>query len=486
MESQKRIKGKSLIVNAAFNVVYRVLNVLFPLITAAYVARVLGPTGVGKVGYAQNIVSYFVMFAVLGIPRYGTREIAKARQDPDAVNKLFTELLIINSVSTLICGVAYYAAVLSGWIGDSVVYLICGIDILFNFINVDWLYEGEEEYAYITIRSVIIKVLSIAALFTFIKDAEDYPVYALVTCLGLGANSVFNIIHARKRVRLTFRNLEFRKHLKPIMFLAVSVVASSLYNKVNVTMLGQMCPEEIVAYYSNANKVVTMLLTLVTAISGVFMPRLSYMYEHDRDQFCELITKGAKIVLFLAIPCCAGLVAVAKNAVLVLFGDQFLPAVPAMRILSVLIIVIGVCDLLCYQAIISSGNEKLLIHSRVVAGVANIVINAILIPRFQHVGAAIATVISELIVNGMLIKHAYAVARPKVSAGFVGKLIVGATTMGICVLYLQSAISNPAVSLLCSVCIGVVVYIALELMMKNEVFCMLQSQKYSHSHFLKR
>jgi O-antigen/teichoic acid export membrane protein len=292
-------------------------------------------------------------------------------------------------------------------------------------------------------------------------------------------NYIFNIIHARNRVKLTFSDLEIRKHLKPIVLLALSVVASSLYNKVNVTMLGLLCPEEIVAFYTNANKVVFMVLTLVTAISGVFMPRLSYMYAYDRKQFSDLITLGAKIVLFLAVPCCAGLLVVAKNAVQVLFGDQFLPSVPAMQILSVLVVIIGVCDLLCYQAIISSGNEKLLIRSRVVAGVANIVLNTLLIPQFQHVGAAMATVASELIVNGMLIKHAYAIARPKIPARYLVKLVIGAIIMGVCVLRLQLLIESPVLALLCSVCVGLVLYIVIEVAIKNEVLFMLRLRRKS-------
>lgn len=477
MKNQKRIKGKSLALNAAFNVAYRVLNVLFPLVTAAYVARVLEPAGVGKVDYARNIVSYFVMFAVLGIPRYGTREIAKVRHDPRAVNKLFTELLVINFASTLICVIGYYTAVISGLIGDSIIYVICGIEIMFNFINIDWFYEGEEEYAYITVRSILIKLLSITALFSFVKDANDYPIYALITCLGLGMNYLFNVYHARNRVKLIFYNLEIRKHLKPIMILMISVVAASLYNKVNVTMLGAMCDEEIVAYYSNSSKIVTMLLTLVTAISGVFMPRLSYMYAHDRTKFSNLVTLGAKIVLFFAIPCCAGLFVVAQNVVYVLFDVQFLPAVPAMRIMSVLIVIIGVCDLLCYQTIISSGNEKKLIYSRVVAGIANVILNALLIPRFQHVGTAVATVISELIVNGMLIKYAFEVAQPEIPARYIIELLVGATIMSTCVWCLQQYIMNPVVALIGSVCLGGVLYIAAEAIMKNEVLIMLKTMR---------
>ena len=469
MRRRLAVPGNSLIKNAIFNVFYRVLNVIFPLVTAAYVARVLEPEGVGKVAYAQNIVSYFVMFAVLGIPRYGTREIAKCRQNPDARDKLFTELIVINTVSTMLCGLGYYLSVFYGLLGDSVVYLVCGTELLFNFINIDWFYQGEEEYVYITLRSVLIKVLSIFALFTFVRNKQDYPIYALITCFGLGCNNIFNVIHARTRVKLTFRGLEFKKHFKPIMFLMLSVIAASLYNKVDITMLGLMAKEDAVAYYVNANKMITMVLTLVTAISGVFMPRLSFLYETDRVQFEKLITKGVKIVLLLAIPCCVGLIMVAKDAVQILFGVQFLPTVPALRILSSLIVVIGVCDLLCLQAIISSGNERFLIWSRVVAGITNIMLNALLIPHLQHVGAAIASVISEIIVNGMIFPVALKVVRPKIEMKFCFSLLFSTIIMLCAVLVIQHSVGTPFSRLLASVVGGITVFAIVLLLTKNEL-----------------
>lgn len=469
MKEQKKVSGNSLAKNAIFNIFYRVLNVIFPLITAAYVARVLEPEGVGKVAYAQNIVSYFVMFAVLGIPRYGTREIAKCRHNPDARNKLFSELIIINAVSTLLCGLGYYTSIFCGLTGDSVIYLVCGTELLFNFINIDWFYQGEEEYVYITLRSILIKVLSVFALFAFVRDNQDYPAYALITCFGLGCNNIFNVVHARTRVKLTFRELEFKKHLKPIMFLALSAVAASLYNKVDITMLGLMAKEDIVAYYVNANKVISMLLTLVTAISGVFMPRLSLMYEIDRAQFEKLITKGVEIVLLLAIPCCVGLILVAKDAVQVLFGVQFLPTVPAMRILSCLIVVIGVCDLLCLQAIISSGHERFLIWSRVVAGITNLTLNAFLIPSLQHIGAAIASVISEIIVNGMIFPMAMKIVRPQIERSFFINLLFSTVIMSSAVWVFQSFVDNPFLRLFLSIVGGIVAFGAVLLLTKNKL-----------------
>lgn len=461
--------SNSLAKNAAFNVAYKILNVLFPLVSAAYIARVLGPSGTGKVAYAQNIVSYFVLFAMLGIPRYGTREIAKCRDNPQAVNKLFSELFVINSISTAICAAVFYAVILFGVSGRPLIYLVCGTEILFNFINIDWFYEGEEEYVYITVRSVLIKIVSLALLFLFVKQQQDYPIYALISSLGICGNNVFNIIHARKKVKLTLHGLELKRHLKPIAVLAISAVIGSFHGRINVTILGWLATEEAVGFYNNAFKMIAIGTTLVTAISAVFMPRLSYTFKHQKEQFTELIATGTKIILLLAIPACFGMIMVADNLVETVFGPLFLPAALPLQIMAVNVVIIGVGDLLCFQMIISSGNEKLLIRSRIVSGVANVLLNLLLIPKLQHVGAAIATVASELIVNGMLLKHALALAKPQINKQFLGSLAVSSLAMVAVVFAVQKMIDHAALALVLSVLLGVTTYFVIALITKNEM-----------------
>jgi len=219
---------KSLAQNAAYNVVYRLLNVIFPLISATYVARVLAPEGAGKVAYAQNIMSYFLMVAALGIPQYGTREIAKRQSRQHEKNVLFSELLVVNFISTALAVVAYYLFIWALSPPDLLIYIVFGLELLFNFINIDWLYQGEEEYVYITRRSILVKLLSLLAMFLLVKKQEDAVLYALILCMGVGCNYIFNIFHARKRVSFTCAGLNIGQHLKPILVLMASTVVASL------------------------------------------------------------------------------------------------------------------------------------------------------------------------------------------------------------------------------------------------------------------
>ena len=360
----------SLAKNAAFNVLYNVLNVVFPLFSASYLARVLAPEGIGRVSYAQNIVSYFVMIAVLGIPGYGTREIARLKNSPDKTNKVFSELFLINLISTSLCAVAYYVFISLFFSEHILLFAILGLELLFNYINIDWFYRGREEYVYIAVRSILIKMISLVLLVLLVRTKQDYIMYALISCLAIGGNYFFNVYHARKSVALVFRGLELGRHMKPILILMLTGVMSSLYSKVDITMLGSISTEEAVGFYSNAHKVVNIVLTLATAITAVFLPRLSFAYQNERVNYEKYLSNGFEIVFFLVIPCWVGLMLVADDLAFALFGEAFAPAAGTIRILAMLVAIKGIGDLLCFQAIISSGREKYLVNSRILAGVA--------------------------------------------------------------------------------------------------------------------
>lgn len=460
---------QSLARNAVFSIAYQLLNVIFPLISAGYVARMISPEGVGKVAYAQTIVSYFVMFAALGIPSYGIREIARHRNETKAKDALFTELLILNGIATAVCLICYYFLVRFVFSSDIALYTVFGLELVFNFINIDWLYQGTEEYGYITLRSFFVKVISLLALFVFVKDKQDYVLYAAIHCMGIGCNYCFNIFQAGKKVRLTFCDLNLKRHVMPILWLMLSSVAGSLYNKVDITMLGAMASTESVAYYTNAHKLIGMVLALVTAVSGIFLPRLSYVYANDRKQYTQYLSAGLKMVLLLAVPACVGIILVAENAMATLFGEAFLAGAAVLRILAVFTIVKGAGDLLCYQAIISSGNERVLIKSRIAGGIVNIVLNTVLIPNYGQNGAAIASVVSELGVNGLLLRDSLSIAKIEIQTVFFTSIGLCTVMMGITAVSVQKRLGGGVISLCISVAAGITVYCIMLLITKNEM-----------------
>lgn len=288
---------KSLTKNSIYNIIYTIANILFPFATSIYVSRILLPAGVGKVASAQNIVSYFVTLAALGLPSYGVREFAKVREKKHERNKLFTELLLVNIMSTTLAVMGFIGLVVAneGFNGQWALYAACGLSIAFNYLNIDWMYQGLEEYGYITGRSLLIKGLSLLALFLFVKTREDYVIYALISSLATGGNYVFNVLHARKYVAFDFARIELKHHMKPVLLIAFIIFLSSIYNKIDVTMLNILATDESVGYYTYAQKTITMVLTMANAITATLLPRLSYYYDNDRQGFYKLLDKGFQL-----------------------------------------------------------------------------------------------------------------------------------------------------------------------------------------------
>lgn len=464
------MENKSLAKNSMFNMIYMMLNIVFPLATTMYVSHILMPEGVGKVAYAQNITGYFIMLASLGLPRYGVREIAKRRDAPKKRNQLFTELLIINTVTTGISVIAFLAFVFSG--SDSLdrkLMLCCGLQLFFNFFNIDWLYDGLEEYRYFAYRSAVVKALSLFFLVLFVRDVQDYFIYALINSIAFAGNYIFNVIHARHYVKLDFSGLHFVKHFYPLFLLGVTLFFSSIYSYLDITMLGTLGNEFETGLYSNGVKIVNLVSCLSASISSVFLPRLSYYYETDRDKFHELIQKGVKVLSFFSFPISFGLFFLAPYMVDFMYGPEFTGCATIVQVLAVLVLVKSFGDLLCYQTSIATGNEKQRLWASVLATVVNATLNLMLIPVLGGIGAAIASAFSESVLNLFLYYKMkrmiyYRVDKKVMAFGLINSLVMSVAVLAVLLLDMNSLLT-----LIVATAVGGIVYGILNFIEKNEV-----------------
>ena len=452
---------KTLVKNTAFNVGYKTLNVFFPLISSMYVARVLGSYGVGRVAYAQNILSYFLVFASVGIPTYGIKEIARKAADREQLGKPFSEMIIINAVTTTVCILVYILLVIlvPAFHSDQGVFYAVGITLYLNYFNIDWLYAGIEEYVYITVRSTIIKVLAFIALFVFVRSKEDVINYALISSIGLCANYILNIINARNKVTLTRTGLEIKRHIKPVVILLMTMLATDLYNQIDVTMLGSFCSKSEVGHYSYAIKLVRIVTSIATALSATMLPRLSQYYSTGMmDAFRSIVSTALNAVIMLVAPCVAGVTICADSIITIFYGKDFLMAIPLLQVLSPIIFIISI-SYLCGSIVLTAMNrEKYLLYATLAGAVMNIMLNAVLIPRLFGIGAAVASVIAESLV---FIIH-YASSRMALRYRFFSKdnikTLISTLTMILVILLLKHYISNNMLSLFLSVSIGATVY----------------------------
>lgn len=465
---------RTLVKNSIFSVLYRLSDMLFPLITVTYVSHIIMADGVGKVSFAQNIAQYFVLLAPLGIVNYGTREIAKIRSERTATNKLFSELFVINSISTIICSITYYGIVLfSGWFNDEkTLFIIAGTQILLNLINVEWYYQGEEKYQYIAIRNLVVKALSIIALFLLVRKPQDYVIYALIYVLGLAGNHLFNIYNLWKTgISFCFSELKTVKHLKPIFLLCISNIVIEIYVLSGTTILGIFCEDEHVGYYTNAIKLVKIFIGLISAIGSVLLPRLAFYKKEGRIDECKsLVNQVAMVILFFSVPCGVGICVLADELVVLMFGETFVPAISTVQILSLLMYVMGLGNLFGTQVLLAFNKEKSLLLATIVSAISNIVLNIILIPQYQHNGVAIATVISEVIVTVLTIVMSKKYVALKVSFSFYFKTLFASLCMLIGVLYVHHIVQQSILDILLSVLLGCIIYMGVSLLIKNQVF----------------
>lgn len=464
---------KSLAKNSVYNIVYQLLSLIFPLLSSMYVARIIFEDGVGRVAYAQNFVSYFVALALLGFPTYGIREIAKVKEDRKKINITFWELFLINAISTTLSSFVYIIALIySDYFRNQLSLYVCvGVTLWVNYANIDWFYQGKEEYGYITVRSLAIKAISLICLVLLVKQKEDYIVYALISSCGTVCNYILNLIHARKYISFNFKlkKLNLKRHLKPLMILAIAAFLGNVYSKIDVTMLGSLSNDAVVGYYTNAHKIILIMVSCCIAVTSVFLPRLSFYYENDRTALEKLINFGTKLLITIVVPAtiCIGMLATATMKIL--YGASFAKAGTTLAIFAPLLLIRPIGDLLCYQLIVSAGKEKKRIYTSLIATISNIILNWILIPRWQQNGAAVASIISEFIVNVLLLHEVIRIVKINLDKFFLLKVLFSSAFMVLAIIGIKHIFNNEFLILLLSVFIGSGIYLLVNYLIKNEI-----------------
>lgn len=459
--------SKSLVRNSAYSVIYRIINIVFPLITSIYVARILQADSIGKVAAAQNLVQYFTLAASMGIPTYGVKLIAQYKTGSLEMKKSFTELFVINFILSISCSCIYYTIIytIPLYEHERMLYSLVGLNIIFNVINVDWFYQGIQEYRYITFRSMVIKILSLFFLIIFVKKQSDYLIYAFISSIALVGNYLFNIINLRKFTSFYFKTLTFKKHLKHIIILVSASIAAEIYVLADTTMLNMLCGSRIVGYYTMSMKIIRIIRSLVVAVSAVFLPKLSYYYYNDNhEKFMNLTNKGIHILTAISIPASLGVFLVANDMILALYGSSFEPSILTTKILALSICTVAFSNFIGMQVLVTVGKEWITTLSTIIGMLINIVLNLFLIPLYQQNGAAFASMITELCV--MLLQ--IIVAKKYISFNFqIKKTFVASFFMMITVLVIQSFVSSIFVRFILECSMGLITYLLISFILKD-------------------
>lgn len=438
-------KYQSVRFNFIMNFILTLSNFIFPLVTFPYVSRVLGAEGIGTVSFATSIIGYFSMIGMLGIPTYGIRACAKVRDNEEKLTRTVQEIILLNSLVMFFALLALGIAVLTidKLEQEKLLYLVMSASLIFNVLGVDWLYRALERYTYITIRSILFKLLSLFLMFWLVKDSTHYVIYGGITIFAAVGSNLLNFINMRRVVSLKpAKDLNLSQHLRPTLSFFLLTVSTQIYLNMDTTLLGFIKDNTEVGYYSAAVKIKQILVSVVTSLGAVLLPRLSYYYEKQRmDEFKTLVKKALNFVFLIAVPMVVYFILNAKESVLFLSGSDFLSATLPMQLIMPAALFIGLSNLMGMQILVPTHREKLVIYSTVVGAGIDLLINSFAIPFFGARGAALASSLAELSVVAVQLYYLRALVLPMLRAIGILKISLSATLSAVLIVMVKTSLS---------------------------------------------
>lgn len=395
-------KNNSVFRNFIMNIILTMSSFIFPLIAFPYVSRILLPVGTGKVSFATSVVNYFLLIAQLGIPTYGIRACAKVRDNKKELNKTVQEILLISIIMCIISYVLFFGAIMfvPKFAEERKLLIATSTMILFTTIGVEWFFKALEMYSYITWRSIIFKVIALVAMLLLVKKQDDYIIYGAISIFASSASNVLNFIYLHKLVDLKVRfKLDIPKHMKPILVFFAMSCATTIYLNLDTIMLGFMKTDADVGYYNAAVKIKNMLVSIVTSLGTVLLPRVTYYLEKgEKEKFENLAIKAIQFVMFISLPMLVYFIVFARQGVLLLSGNEYENAILPMQIMMPTLFFIGLTNIMGIQILVPKGREDKVLISVIAGAIVDLILNAILIPKYAAAGAAFGTMVAEVVV----------------------------------------------------------------------------------------
>lgn len=389
-----------IIKNYLYNVFYQVFVLLVPLITMPYIARVLGPTGVGINSFTNSNTQYFILIGSIGVSLYGNRQIAYNRDNRRKASQIFWEVFLMRIITisiSLICFLVF----LNFETNYHQAYLMQAILIVASAFDISWFFMGFENFRVTVLRNMIIKLVSLACIFIFIRHENDLSLYIAVLAISQLIGNMTLFPYLRHYIDLPdWRKLKIWRHFKPSLVLFVPQIATQVYLILNKTMVGRMVSVEAAGFYDNSDKIVKMVLAIVTATGTVMLPRVANTFaKGNHEQVKKYLYQSFDFVSAISIPMMFGIAAIAPKFATMFFGKEFGSVGLLMMIESLVILFIAWSNVLGVQYLLPTGHNKEFTISVSIGAVINIILNVPLIILLGTVGAMIATVISELSVT---------------------------------------------------------------------------------------
>ena len=468
------MKKKSLKLNYFYNLSMLLLNLLFPLITAPYISEVLGASNIGKVNYANAISNWFVLVASFGIPIFGIREIAKNRDNKEKISKTFWDLIIIKTVFSLMALVIYTSIILLNkpFRSELPLYLVMNIAIFLNIFSIDWFYQGVEEYGYITLRNLIIKLVSLIFIFLSIKNRNDYMIYALISIFALTFSNVLNYINVRKYVYFNITKVDFKYYFLHLKIFFLSSLIISVYSQLDQILLGAISDKKSLAYYVRSRQIVNIGISLTNAFSVVLIPKVSYLFKENHSEYKKLLQKSINYIYLIALPATFGLFMLSKEISYLFGGNEFLPASKSIFLTSFLVVIVSIGTWQYNQIFLPSRNEKIGLRIQCFVAIISVVLNLILIPKFNYIGTCISIVVAEIfgtMIGCFYVKTQHKELNIKYITTNAIIYLISSIIMAIFILFIQSFNMGYHINLLISLTFAPIIYVISTIVFRDNI-----------------
>ncbi|WP_113886031.1 flippase [Clostridium butyricum] len=462
--------SKSIAKNFFYNFMLQIVTLFMPLITVPYVSRILGKEGIGVYSYTLSIVQYFIILGTLGISMYGNRQIAYVRDNKEKMSKTFWSITFLKVITTSIALVIYI--IIFGFNKQyGFIYLIQSLNIIAATIDISWLYMGLEDFKKTVTRNLIVKVICVISIFIFVKNYNDLYKYVLINAfMSLFGNLVMWMYVPKVVLRVKIKLNDIKLHIIPALQLFIPQIAIQIYAVLDKTMLGVLASTGEVGLYEQSQKIVKLVLGLVTSLGVVMLPRMSNTFANgDKKKMNEYLNTSLQGVAYVSIPMAVGLASISKEFVPWFFGPGFESVSYLMIILTPILFLIAMSNVLGMQYLLPSNRTKEFTLSVTVGAIINVVLNFILIPEFKAVGSCISTVIAEFgvtIIQYMCLKDSIKIKKIFRS---VCKYIIASIFMFIGVRFIGLYMGAKMITTLMQGIIGVIIYVLILTSLKEEI-----------------
>nr|WP_242948996.1 oligosaccharide flippase family protein [Clostridium amylolyticum] len=396
--------------NVIFKILLSLFNIIIPVIIGPYALSVLGDTLMGRYYFGDTVYNYFFVFASFGIYQYGLREVSRVREDKKKLSKLFTSLFIIGCIANVIAIIAYLIFSYTMYAGTDKfpVLMIFTINIFANVFYIEWVNEALENYNFITVKTILVRLTYIILLVTTIKASGNFYQYVFLSSLYVFFNNVISFLYIKRFIKFDIKEIEIKRHIKYLLMGVLLANANVLYTQVDRFMLGHFIDEPSLLRYTSSQLICTMINSVILAVIYVTIPRLSHhLGKKDELMYESLLNRVVKVYFAFLFPAALGIFVLA-NEILWLYGKEKLSgAIPILQVFAFYIITGGIESILTNQVIYVKRKERILVKYIFVCGLINVTLNIILLllGKFTPRNAILTTALSNSIL--IIIEYYY-------------------------------------------------------------------------------